>query len=156
MLLLVSVVGGIIEHLFDGSSQSEDGSGGAGLFGLLYSVFLGWPIGMSVSWVFLKAVRREEVRFLDIFAVFKRNYWNAVEALRESWTMTRGHSLTIFCVGLLAIPIFIAGFLALIVGVFVSAMWVSAVFAVLYHSVCGEGFGRDGATAGAGGWWVID
>lgn len=49
--------------------------------------------------------------------------------------MTRGHGWTIFGMGVLAILIVIGGLLALIVGVFVAVMWISAAFAVLYHSV---------------------
>lgn len=148
------------------------------LLGIAYAVFIAAPIGMSASWVFLKAVRREKVEIKDMFSVFERNYWNAViaglvkgiiivlgfvmlivpgiifacrlafvsylivdkkmealEALKASWAMTKGHGWTVFGMAMLAIPIFIAGLLALFVGVFVAAMWVSASFAVLYHSV---------------------
>jgi len=37
--------------------------------------------------------------------------------------------------GLLAIPIVILGLICLFVGVFVSVMWISAAFAVMYHAV---------------------
>ena len=53
---------------------------GAGLFSTLYWVFLAGPISMSFNWAFLKAARGEEVRVGDMFAVFTRNYWNAVGA----------------------------------------------------------------------------
>ncbi|MFP4564217.1 MAG: hypothetical protein ACLFRY_13015 [Spirochaetia bacterium] len=151
---------------------------GAGLFATLYWVFLAGPISMSFNWAFLKAARGEEVRVGDMFAVFTRNYWNAVgagvltgliivvgfiflivpgvifavrlvfvpyliidrrmgvtEAISTSWRMTKGRGGTIFLMGLLAIPIFIGGLLALGVGVVVSMMWTAAAFAVLYHSV---------------------
>jgi membrane-anchored glycerophosphoryl diester phosphodiesterase (GDPDase) len=127
---------------------------------------------------FLKAVRGERVEIKDIFAVFQRNYWNAVianvvvsvivvlglimlivpgfifavrlafvpylvvdkkmdimEALRVSWTMTRGYGWQIFFMGFLAIFIVIGGLLLLFVGVFVSIMWISTAFATMYHSV---------------------
>jgi len=143
-----------------------------------YGIFISGPIGYSVQWVFLKAVRREKIEIKDMFAVFERNYWNAViaglvttiiivigvfmlivpgiifacrlafvpylvidrkmeamEALKASWAMTKGHGWTIFFMGLLAICIVIAGLLVLIFGVLVSAMWISAAFAILYHSV---------------------
>jgi hypothetical protein len=143
-----------------------------------YGIFISGPIGYSVSWVFLKAVRREKIEIKDMFAVFDRNYWNAViaglvttiiivigffmlivpgiifacrlafvpylimdekmeamEALKASWAMTKGHGWTVFFMGLLAFFIVIAGLLVLIFGVLISAMWITAAFAVLYHSV---------------------
>lgn len=148
------------------------------LFGIAYGVFIAGPIGMSASWVFLKAVRREKIEIKDMFAVFERNYWNALiaglikaiiiglgivmlvvpgiifacrlafvdyliidkkmeamEALKASWSMTRGHGWTVFFMGLLAFSIIIAGLIVLFFGVLISAMWISAAFAVLYHSV---------------------
>ena len=143
-----------------------------------YGIFISGPIGYSVKWVFLKAVRREKIEIKDMFAVFERNYWNAViaglvttiivviglfmlivpgiifacrlafvpflvidqkmeamEALKASWAMTKGHGWTVFFMGLLAFFIIIAGLLVLIFGVLISAMWISAAFAILYHSV---------------------
>ncbi len=143
-----------------------------------YGIFIAGPIGYSTKWVFLKAVRREKIEIKDMFAVFERNYWNAViaglvttiiivigffmlivpgiifacrlafvpylvidqkmeamEALKASWAMTKGHGWTIFAMALLAFLIVIAGLLVLIFGVLISAMWISAAFAILYHSV---------------------
>ena len=143
-----------------------------------YGIFISGPIGYSVQWVFLKAVRREKIEIKDMFAVFERNYWNAViaglvttiiivigifmfivpgiifacrlafvpflvidqkmeamEALKASWAMTKGHGWTVFFMGLLAFFIIIAGLIVLIFGVLISAMWISAAFAILYHSV---------------------
>jgi len=59
----------------------------------------------------------------------------ALDALKASWAMTKGHGWTIFGMALLAFLIIIAGLLVLFFGVFISAMWISASFAVLYHSV---------------------
>ncbi|MCK5462616.1 MAG: hypothetical protein KAI95_06350, partial [Bacteroidales bacterium] len=42
---------------------------------------------------------------------------------------------TIFAMALLAFLIVIAGLIVLIFGVLISAMWISAAFAILYHSV---------------------
>ena len=50
------------------------------LFGIIYGIFVAGPIHYSVSWVFLKAVRGERIEIKDMFAVFQRNYWNAVVA----------------------------------------------------------------------------
>ena len=60
----------------------------------------------------------------------------ALEAIKTSWEMTSGHGWQIFWMGLLAIPIFIAGLIMLFFGVFISGMWVTAAFAVIYYAVC--------------------
>ena len=60
---------------------------------------------------------------------------DVMDALRVSWDMTRGYGWQIFLMGLLAIPVVIIGLICLIVGVFVSVMWISAAFATMYHAV---------------------
>lgn len=148
------------------------------VFGLAYGIFLYGPIGYSVNWVYLKAVRGEKIEIKDMFSVFEKNYWNtvlanlartvivgigfvmlivpgiifacrlafvpylvidrnmeALEALRTSWAMTRGHGWTIFVMGLLAIPIVLAGFIMLFFGVILSMIWISAAFAAIYYLV---------------------
>ncbi len=50
------------------------------LFAMLYGLFVAGPIGYGANWVFLKAVRGERVEIRDMFAVFQKNYWNAVIA----------------------------------------------------------------------------
>jgi len=50
------------------------------IFGMAYGIFVAGPIGYGASWAFLKAVRGERVEIKDVFAVFQRNYWNAVIA----------------------------------------------------------------------------
>jgi uncharacterized membrane protein len=62
-----------------------------------------------------------------------------MEAIEESWRMTGGHAWKVFFIGLLAIPICIAGLLCFIVGIIVSIMWVSLAFASLYHAVSSSG-----------------
>ncbi len=58
-----------------------------------------------------------------------------IEAVKESWRMTDGHVLNVFLIGLLAIPIVIAGLICFGVGVIVAAMWISLALASLYHAV---------------------
>ena len=58
-----------------------------------------------------------------------------IEAIKESWRMTGGHAWTVFFIGLLAIPIGIAGLICFGVGVIISIMWVTITFASLYHAV---------------------
>jgi len=50
------------------------------MFGIAYSVFVAGPISYGANWVFLKAVRGERIEIRDMFAVFQKNYWNAVIA----------------------------------------------------------------------------
>lgn len=57
------------------------------------------------------------------------------EAVRESWRMTNGHAWTVFFIGLLAIPIAIAGVICFGVGFIVAVMWISLALASLYHAV---------------------
>jgi len=59
----------------------------------------------------------------------------AIEAIRQSWRMTNGHSWTVFLIGLLGILVLIAGLICLGVGVIVSIMWISLALASLYNSV---------------------
>jgi len=152
-----------------------------GILGMAYGALLSGPIGYSVKWVFLKAVRREKIEIKDMLSVFERNYWNAVlaglitvvivvigiimlivpgiifacrlafvpylvidkkmeamEALKTSWEMTRGHGWKIFFIGLLGFLIIIAGLIVLFFGVIISIMWISTAMAVLYHDVSSE------------------
>ncbi len=57
------------------------------------------------------------------------------EAIRESWRMTNGHAWSVFLIGLLGIPIVIAGLIVFGVGVIVSVMWISIALASLYQAV---------------------
>jgi uncharacterized membrane protein len=58
-----------------------------------------------------------------------------IEAVKESWRMTRGHANKVFLMGLLAIPIVLVGLVCLVVGVIPAAMWIQTAFASLYHAV---------------------
>jgi len=58
-----------------------------------------------------------------------------LEAVKESWRMTTGHAWKVFLIGLLAIPISIAGLIVFGVGIIVSLMWIRLAFASLYHAV---------------------
>lgn len=58
-----------------------------------------------------------------------------VEAVKESWRMTKGHGWTIFAMAFVSIFIFFGGILMLILGVIPAAMWIGSAFASLYHAV---------------------
>lgn len=59
----------------------------------------------------------------------------AIEAIRKSWEMTNGHAITIFFMGLLAIPIVLVGLILLFVGVIPASMWIEGAMASIYYSV---------------------
>ncbi len=48
------------------------------LFAVGFGLFIAGPISYSVKWVCLRAVRGEKLEIRDMFAVFQRNYWNAM------------------------------------------------------------------------------
>ena len=64
---------------------------------------------------------------------------SVIEAVKESWRMTKGHAWTVFLIGLLAIPISIVGLICLVVGIIPAIMWIEATFASLYHAVSVSG-----------------
>ena len=59
----------------------------------------------------------------------------AIEAVKGSWSMTGGHAWKVFLIGLLAIPISIAGLICFGVGIILSIIWIRMAFASLYHAV---------------------
>ena len=60
---------------------------------------------------------------------------DVMEALRVSWNMTRGYGGQIFLMGLMAFFIALGGLLLLIVGIFISIMWIKTSFAAMYYAV---------------------
>jgi uncharacterized membrane protein len=58
-----------------------------------------------------------------------------VEAVKESWRMTRPYGLQIFYMGLLVLPIFIVGAACFVVGLIPALMWVRCAFASMYYAV---------------------
>jgi uncharacterized membrane protein len=59
----------------------------------------------------------------------------AIEAVKESWRMTRGYAWKVFFIGLLAVPIALAGLICFGVGIIFALMWIRLAFASLYHAV---------------------
>jgi len=58
-----------------------------------------------------------------------------IEAVKGSWSMTSGHAWKVFLIGLLAVPICIAGLICFGVGIILSIMWIRLAFASLYYAV---------------------
>ena len=71
--------------------------------------------------------------FVPLLVVDKK--MQALDAISESWRMTKGYGWTIFGLGFVSIFIFIAGFLCLLVGVIFSSIWVQTAFSALYHAI---------------------
>ncbi len=75
-----------------------------------------------------------KLAFVPYLIVDKR--MRVSEAFRASWRMaSHGRAWKVFLIGLLSIPIVIAGIIVLVVGVIISFMWISAAFASLYHAI---------------------
>lgn len=58
-----------------------------------------------------------------------------IDAIQESWRMTTGHAWKVFLIGLLGIPLCIAGLMCCGVGVIPAVMWCKLASASLYHAV---------------------
>jgi uncharacterized membrane protein len=71
----------------------------------------------------------------------------AVEAVKESWRLTAGHSWTILLIALVAVPISILGLACLGVGLIGAMMWVGMAHASLYYAVTSS---REAGLQGAG------
>jgi uncharacterized membrane protein len=69
------------------------------------------------------------------YLVMDRNM-EPVEAVKESWRMTSGYSGDIFIIGLLAVPLAIAGLICFGVGIIPVIIWVRSAFAAMYYAVC--------------------
>ena len=116
-----------IRHLFGAFERNYWNAVGAGLLSAL--IVIGGMLLLVVPGIIFAC----RLAFVPYMIVDRQ--LSATEAIRTSWSMTKGHAGTVFVMGLLAIPAFIAGAIALVVGIFVAFLWVAAAFAVLYHSV---------------------
>jgi len=58
-----------------------------------------------------------------------------VEAVKESWNMTKGYAWKIFLMGLLAVLLGIAGLICFGVGIIPVIIWVRCTFASMYYAV---------------------
>jgi uncharacterized membrane protein len=105
------------------------------LANLLVGVIIGIGIFLLIVPGIIFACR---LAFVPYLVVDRR--MQTIDAVKESWRLTSGHANKVFLIGLLAIPIALAGLICLVVGIIPAAMWIQAAFASLYHSVTsGEG-----------------
>lgn len=74
-----------------------------------------------------------KLAFVPYLVVDKK--MDVITAVKTSWRMvSHGRAWKVFLMGLLAIPIVIAGLICLGAGVIISIMWITNAFASLYHA----------------------
>ena len=78
-----------------------------------------------------------KLAFVPYLAVDRK--MEAIGAVKLSWRMTGGYAWKVFLIGLLAIPISIAGLICFGVGIIFALMWIRLAFASLYHAVSVSG-----------------
>lgn len=59
----------------------------------------------------------------------------AVDAVRQSWEITRGHAWSIFGLGFVSFWLAIAGLICLVVGIFPVIIWINLAFAAMYRGI---------------------
>jgi uncharacterized membrane protein len=100
------------------------------LANILVSIIVGIGFALLIVPGIIFACRLAFVSYLVIDQKME-----AIEAVKKSWEMTRGHTWTIFGMAIMSFFIAIAGLICLGVGIFPAIMWISAAFASLYWSV---------------------
>jgi uncharacterized membrane protein len=100
---------------------------------VLVSMVVGIGIVMLIVPGIIFACRLSMVSYL----IMERKL-EAVEAVRTSWEMTRGHSWTIFGFGIVSIFVVLGGLILLIVGIIPAIMWISLGFAAMYHAISSQ------------------
>lgn len=100
------------------------------LAGLLVGAIIGIGIVLLVVPGIVFACRLAFVRYLVMDQKME-----PVEAVKESWRMTKGHANQIFLTGFLAFWVAIAGLLCLGVGIIPAVMWIGCAFASMYYAV---------------------
>ena len=101
---------------------------------VLANILAGFLIGIGFFFLIIPGIivacRFAFVRYLVI-----DRQLDPIDAIKASWRMTKGHGWKIFLMGLLAIPIALAGLICLGIGIIFSVMWIRCAFASLYYSV---------------------
>lgn len=97
---------------------------------LLYSAIVGIGVVLLIVPGIIFACRLAFVRYLVVDRKME-----PVEAVRESWRMTRGYATRVFFMGLLAFAVAIAGLICFGVGIIPAVMWIRCAFASMYYAV---------------------
>ncbi len=105
---------------------------------VLASLLVGIIIGIGLVLVIVPGIIFAcKLAFTPYLVVDKK--MEVIEAIKESWRMTGGHAWKVFLIGLLAIPIAIAGAICFGVGIIIAIMWIMLALASLYHAVSSSG-----------------
>ena len=75
------------------------------------------------------------LRLAFVFNLIMDQGMGAVDALKQSWTLTKGHVLNLFLLGLVAVAAMVAGTLLFIVGIFPAVVFVWAMFGAAYRKI---------------------
>ncbi len=105
---------------------------------VLASLLVGIIIGLGLVFLIVPGIIFACKLAFTPYLVVDRQM-TVIEAIEESWRMTRGHAWTVFLVGLLSIPIGIAGLMCCGVGIIPAIMWTKLASASLYHAVSTSG-----------------
>ena len=97
---------------------------------LLCLTIIGLGIGLLIVPGIYFGCRLVFVRYLVV-----EEKMDSIESVKMSWQMTRGHTATIFGIGLTSLLVYMAGLIAFGVGIILSIIWVKLAFASIYHSV---------------------
>jgi len=96
---------------------------------LLVTVIIGFGILMLIIPGIIFACK---LAFVPYLVVDKK--MEAVEAIKESWRMTKRYSIAIFFAGLTAFFLIIFGLIAFIVGIVIALIWIRITFASIYNN----------------------
>ena len=94
-----------------------------------------WILGviLTIIWTIFSIYLYCKLAFVPYLLLDKK--MKATESIETSWRMTNGHGWKVFLIGLLGVPITIAGFICLIIGSIISTMWIIMALGSLYHAV---------------------
>ncbi len=101
---------------------------------ILANILMGLIIGAGIVLLIVPGIIFAcKLAFVPFLVIDKK--MDATEAIRQSWNMTRGHTGTIFLMGLVSCLVALAGIICLIVGIFPAAIWIELAFAAIYWVV---------------------
>jgi uncharacterized membrane protein len=63
---------------------------------------------------------------------------DAIDAVKKSWNMTKGHAGTIFLMGIVSCFVALGGLICFGIGIFPAAIWISLAFAAIYMVVAAK------------------
>lgn len=115
-----------VADVFDGFKQYKDV--------IISGILSGLIVGLGFLLLFIPGIIASiRLSFVPYLVMDKK--MDGVEAIKESWEMTKGFGGEIFVYGVLAVLIILGGLLLLGVGIIPASMWISAAMATLYQSV---------------------